>query len=618
MPGAARDPIIVTFEPEGRTVSVLPGTLLIEAAGKAGIVLETPCGGQGVCGKCRVEITRNAPEPCEADRRMLTKADLERGSRLACQVHVAQEMCVHVPIATRFFEHKILTDGRGRAVTLHPTVTKQHVQLPPPALNDQRADADRLLDALGKAAKVELDIGVLKTRPTVLRSQNFDVTAVSAEGRLVALEPGDTCAHNYGIAFDIGTTTVVGFLMDLVNGRELAVAARTNPQIPFGDDVVSRIRYATTNANGLRELQEKIVGCLNDIIAECCKTSGIACKHLYEATVVGNTTMSHIFLGVDPEFVAQAPYVAGFRRSVNVLGRDVGLHIHPHGVVHVLPNIAGFVGADTVGVILASGMHEAEERVLAIDIGTNGELVIGNKDRLVSCSTAAGPAFEGARIRYGMRAADGAIDKLIINHDVQYNVIGNLPPRGLCGTALIDLVAELLRVGAVESTGRLLPSDEMPASVPDAIKRRVVRGESALEFIIVHKEETSTGGALCLTQRDIRELQLAKGAIAAGAAILIKEFGLEPKDLGHVLLAGAFGNFIRRNMARRIGLLPDVPTDRILYIGNAAGAGARMALQSRRCKEEANRISDVTEYLELAGRADFQQEFTNAMMFPEA
>ena len=617
MPASARDPIRLTFEPEGRTVFVLPGTLLIEAAGKAGIVLETPCGGQGVCGKCRVEIARNAPEPSDADRRMLTKAELERGTRLACSVHVTRELCVHVPISMRFFEHKILTDGRGRAVTLHPTVTKQHVKLPPPALNDQRADADRLLDALGRA-KVELDLSALRTLPSVIRSRDFNVTAVSAEGRLVALEPGDTTARNYGVAFDIGTTTVVGFLMDLVNGRELAVAARTNPQIPFGDDVVSRIRHAATHPDGLRELQEKIVGCLNDIIAECCNTSGVGCEHLYEATVVGNTTMSHLFLGVDPEFIAQAPYVAGFRRSVNVLGRDVGLRIHPHGVVHALPNIAGFVGSDTVGVILAAGMHSADERVLAIDIGTNGELVIGNKDRLVSCSTAAGPAFEGARIRFGMRAADGAIDKLIINHDVQYNVIGNLPPRGLCGTAVIDVVAELLRVGAVEATGRLLPPDEMPASVPDPIRRRVVQGETALEFIIARKEETSTGGALSLTQRDIRELQLAKGAIAAGAAILLKEFGLEPKDLGHVLLAGAFGNFIRRNMARRIGLLPDVPTERILYIGNAAGAGARMALQSRRCKEEANRISDCTEYLELAGRADFQQEFTNAMMFPEA
>jgi uncharacterized 2Fe-2S/4Fe-4S cluster protein (DUF4445 family) len=262
-------------------------------------------------------------------------------------------------------------------------------------------------------------------------------------------------------------------------------------------------------------------------------------------------------------------------------------------------------------------MHESAERALAIDIGTNGELVIGNKQRLVSCSTAAGPAFEGARIRFGMRAADGAIDKLIINHDVEFSVIGNLPPRGLCGTALIDVVAELLRVGAIESTGRLLPPDEMPSSVPEPIKRRVAEGDNGLEFAIARKEETSLGGPLCLTQRDIRELQLAKGAIAAGAAILLKEFGIAPKDLGRVLLAGAFGNFIRRNMARRIGLLPDVPTERILYIGNAAGAGARMALQSRRCKEEANRISDRTEYLELAGRPDFQQEFTEAMMFPD-
>jgi uncharacterized 2Fe-2S/4Fe-4S cluster protein (DUF4445 family) len=255
---------------------------------------------------------------------------------------------------------------------------------------------------------------------------------------------------------------------------------------------------------------------------------------------------------------------------------------------------------------------------MAIDIGTNGELVIGNRDRLVSCSTAAGPAFEGARIRFGMRAADGAIDKIIINADVQVDVIGNVPPRGLCGTALIDIVAELLRVGVIEPTGRLLPPDELPPALPDALKRRVVQGERYPEFVIVPKEQTQIGAAITLTQRDVRELQLAKGAIAAGAAILMKEYGVEPKDLGHILLAGAFGNFIRRKMAKRIGLLPDVPTEKILYIGNAAGAGARMALQSRKCKEEANRISDRCEYLELAGRPDFQHEFTNAMMFPEA
>ncbi len=617
MSGAvSHDPVKVIFEPEGRSVLVLPGTPLIEAAGRAGIVLEAPCGGRGTCGKCKVEITQNAPPPGEADRRHLGREELRRGMRLACQTRVQKEMCVHVPVATRFFEHKILTDGKGRSVPLHPTVTKRFMKLPPPGLEDQRSDEDRLLGGL-KQKGVTPHLGALRALPAALRQGDFEATAVCAEGRVLTIEAGDTTRWNYGMAFDIGTTTVVGFLIDLTTGRELAVAARANPQIPFGDDVVSRIRHASTHPEGLAQLQERIVQGLNEIIEDCCRQAGFGATHIYEVTVAGNTTMSHLFLGISPEFIAQAPYVCPLRRSINVWARDLGVRIHPHGLVHVLPNMAGFVGSDTTAVVLASGMHQSPERALAIDIGTNGELVVGNKDRLISCSTAAGPAFEGARIRFGMRAADGAIDKLVITYDVEYTVIGGTTPRGLCGTALIDLVAELLRVGAIDPTGRLLPPEETPERTPEAIRARLREGERGTEFVIVQGTEASAGGAMVLTQRDVREMQLAKGAIAAGAAILLKEFGVEPKDLGHILLAGAFGNFIRRSMARRIGLLPDVPTERILYIGNAAGAGARMALLSRKCKDEANRISDRTEYLELAGRADFQQEFTTAMMFPE-
>jgi len=617
MSSASRPHVRVTFEPEGRTVSVMAGTALIEAAGRAGIVLDTPCGGSGTCGKCRVRITLNPPPPGEADRQRLSEEEIEGGFRLACQTRVTAETRVTVPLAARFFAQKILTDGRGVKVPLHPTVKKYHVRLTEPTVEDQRADADRLRAKI-REKQIEPSLEVLRDIPSLLRRCEYDVTAVTAEGRLIAVEPGNTSGRNFGVAFDVGTTTVVGFLLNLVTGREEALAARTNPQVAFGDDVVARIQHATDNSNGLRELQRKIVGCLNDIVGDCCRQARIRRKDVYEVTAVGNTTMNHLLLGINPEYVAQAPYVAALRRPVNVRARDVGLRIHPNGLLHTLPNIAGFVGADTVGVILSTRMYESDSAQLAIDIGTNGELVVGNNDRLVSCSTAAGPALEGARIRHGMRAAEGAIDKLVINSDVEYNVIGDVPPRGLCGTALIDLVAELLRVGAVDKTGRMLWPDEMPGTAPDAIKRRVVEGDGeALEFVIAGKDETPLDGPLALTQRDVRELQLGKGAIAAGISIMLKEVGVEPDDLGHVLLAGAFGNFIRRKMAKRIGLLPNVPSERILYIGNAAGAGARMALQSRTCKKTADRISAETEYLELAGRPDFQMEFMSAMIFPE-
>jgi len=605
----------VTFEPEGRTVHVLEGSTLLEAAARAGIVLDTPCGGQGTCGKCRVEVTRNAPPPTEAERRLLTDEALARGTRLACQTRVNREMTVHVPVTARLFEQKILTDGKGREVKLSPSVTKIAVTLDPPSLADQRSDADRLLEVIGEP--LEPTLAALAEMPRVIRENDFRVTAVAAEGRLIAVEPGDTTGRNLGIAFDIGTTTVVGFLMDLCTARELAVAARTNPQVAYGDDVVSRITYAGAHETGLKELQSAIVGCLNDIVAECCRQAGVGREHLYEATIVGNTTMNHLFLGVNPRYLAQAPYVAALRQPLNVRASDLGLHIHPNGYVHALPNIAGFVGADTVGVILASGVHEVELPHLAIDIGTNGEIVLGCRERLLACSTAAGPAFEGARIRFGMRAADGAIDKIVIADDLHYNVIGDCPPRGLCGTALIDLVAELLRVGVIDSTGRLLGPLEFPERTPERIRRRITEGENGYEFVIVPADETRLDGPIVLTQRDVRELQLAKGAIAAGLRILLRETGLEVQDLHRVFLAGAFGNFIRRNMAQRIGLLPDLPHERIVFIGNAAGAGARMALLSTKCKDEANAISDRAEYLELAGRPDFQMEFAEAMLFPE-
>ena len=616
MSSASRTHVHVTFEPEGRSVSILSGSVLIEAAARVGIVLDTPCGGRGTCGKCRVEIAQGAPEPSDADREHFSPEELEQGVRLACQTRVSEDMRVSVPVAARFFDQKILTDGKGAEVPLHPTVRKYHVTLAEPTLEDLAADADRLRAAIPEEC-VEPSLDMLRMMPRVLRESHFDVTAVCTEGRLIAVEPGDTTGTSYGVAFDIGTTTVVGFLMDLVTGREAAVAARTNPQVVFGDDVVARIRHATVEEGGLAELRGKIVECMNDIIAECCESAGIARESVYEITVVGNTTMNHLLLGISPEFVAQAPYVAALRRPVNADASEMGLAIHPDGLVHTLPNIAGFVGADTVGVILATRMHEAEEIVMAIDIGTNGELVIGNRDRLVCCSTAAGPAFEGARISCGMRAADGAIDKMIVNSDLDYNVIGDTAPRGLCGTALIDLVAELLRVGAIDPNGRLLPTGEMPDTVPDAIKRRIVEGENnGLDFVIAKQPDTALDTDLVLTQRDVRELQLAKGAIVAGVNIMMKEIGVEPDGLGHILLAGAFGNFIRRKMAKRIGLLPNVPTDRILYVGNAAGAGARMALQSRKCKRTADRISEQVEYLELAGRPDFQMEFMSAMIFP--
>jgi len=333
-------------------------------------------------------------------------------------------------------------------------------------------------------------------------------------------------------------------------------------------------------------------------------------------TFGGNTTMNHLLLGIDPRSLGEMPFVAAIRDAVNIKARGLGVNMRPGGNIHGVPNITGFVGGDTVGMILAAGMLDDDRLLLAIDIGTNGEIVLGSKAGMVSCSTAAGPAFEGARIRFGMRASDGAIDKVVINSDVEVNVLGGVEPRGICGTGLIDAIAELLRYGIIEPTGRLRKAGELPGDVPDALRARLIEGENGTEFVLAWNGPE--GKPIVLTQKDIREVQLGKGAISAGVATLLAELDVTVDDLDVVLLAGAFGNFIRRSQAKRIGLLPDVPTEKIRFVGNAAGTGAKMVLAARHCRADTERISKECRYIELANRVDFQAAFAESMMFPES
>ena len=608
----------VTFEPEGKSVFVLPGTSVFEAAARAGVILSTPCGGKGKCGKCVVEILHDPPAASEIERKLLTPEQLAAGCRLACQTRLSTDVVVNVPLETRFFEQKILVEGASRDVKVSPNIQKRFLRLPEPSLEDPSADADRLLSVLAQhGVHAAPTLRVSRMLPRILREHSFALTAVIGDGQLIAVEGGDTSEKTYGVAFDIGTTTVVGMLVDLRTGERKATASLTNPQVAFGDDVVSRINHAHENPDGLRALQARIVRCMNDLIHELCANGPVKCNNIYEIAVVGNTTMNHLLFRIDPTYIAQAPYVAAVRSGMTASAAELGLTINPCGMVYAMPNIAGFVGGDTVGVILATDIFRAKGVRLAIDIGTNGEMALGSRERLLACSTAAGPAFEGARIQQGMRATAGAIEKVLINDDVRINVIGGQPARGICGTGLIDAVAELLRLGVVDSTGRVQAPDALGGSVPDSVRRRVVSGQAGFDFILALPEESHEGKPVVLSQKDIREVQLAKGAIAAGVRILLRELGVEQDDVEEILLAGAFGNFIRRSMAKRIGLLPDVPTDRIRFVGNAAGAGARLALMSQECRQQAEEISQRTEYVELAGRADFQMEFAEAMLFPE-
>ncbi len=609
----------VVFEPDGRTLSVPDGQTLLEAARAAGVPLEAPCGGKGTCGGCRVIIPDDPPEPSAVCRNVLTGEEIGRNLRLACQVRVTRDLRVVVPEETRVGDQQILTDGAMFEAPLKPNVRKTAVHLPEPSVADQRSDADRLLDALAEKGLADLtvDVKAIRDLPKRLRAFDFHPAVVVIGNEVVHLDRPTTTDACYGIAFDVGTTTLVGYLVDLVTGDVPAVAGRTNPQTAYGDDVVARIEYAGRQRQAARTLQTAVVEAMNDVVREVCRRGHIRPSVVYEATMVGNTTMNHLLLRLPTEAIGRAPFVAASASAHSVSARELGLKIHPRGRLYTGPLVAGFVGADTVGAILATGMHEGDGLRLTIDIGTNGEIVLGTRRRLLACSTAAGPAFEGARIRYGMRAADGAIDRVDIQDgDVAVHTIGNAAALGLCGTGLIEAVAALLASGVIETTGRMRSAEDLAGEAN--LARRIVGADGERGFLLVSAAESGADHPILLTQKDVREVQLAKGAIAAGIETLLDEFGAGLDDVDEMLLAGAFGNYIRPDRAQAIGLIPPVPIEKVRFVGNAAGAGARLLLVNRNMRHVAADVARGVEHVELSQRPDFQTRFADAMFFPQA
>jgi len=608
----------VTFEPHGRTVSVLPGTKVLEAAARAGLTIITPCGGQGTCGKCRIHLTSGACEPTETDRKHFSEEELADGWRLACQTAICQPAVVQVPRDSLFAsQHQILIQAKGATeAELQPAVRKVYVQLLPPTLEDHGADLLRLERQVGP---FKADLDLLRQVSSKLRSNDFKATAVLTDRRLIDLEDGDTRSQCYGAAFDIGTTTVVGSLLDLCTGEELALASRMNPQVSFGDDVLSRIKHAAEGGDCLAELQRLITATVSEMLEQMTSEAGVRRDHVYEVTIAGNTTMEHLLCGIDPTQLGQVPFVPVHARGLMLPARQLGIGIHHRGAAYVFPVIGGFVGGDTVACIVATKLTAQDGPVLMVDIGTNGEIVLCHEGRLWAASTAAGPAFEGARISCGMRATHGAVEKVVFDDDVRLGVIGDVSPIGLCGSGLIDLVAELLRSGIVSREGRLLPNDELPATLPAALRNRVVENrDGRVEFVIGGGDGGRRGQPVCLTQRDVRELQLAAGAIRAGISILLRKVNLTSKDLKRVLIAGGFGSFIRRSNAQRIGLLPtDIDHQRIQYVGNASLNGARWALLSTSVRKEAESLARQAIHVQLSEDPNFQMEFAEAMIFPQ-
>jgi uncharacterized 2Fe-2S/4Fe-4S cluster protein (DUF4445 family) len=589
----------------------------MEAVAGAGFVVDAPCGGEGTCGKCRLKVLAGSQSPTPAETLALTSDQLDAGFRLACQTTVTRPMTVEMPPSLRqAVFHQILAatdDALPRVVD--PAVRKSYVELPVPSRTDDTPDLLRLERVL---EPLRLDLELLRQLPHRLRQQQFRGTAVMVDGQLIDFEPGDTSAELYALAVDIGTTTLVAQLLDLRSGQPLETVARLNPQTQHGDDVLSRILFVRQKPEGLDRLQQVLVGALNEMIAELTDRRGIQRQRVYEITLSGNTTMQQLLCGLDPRPLGEVPFVPAMGRSLMLRAAELGLDIHPCGRAILLPVIGGFVGGDTVAGILATGMLESAGPTLLVDIGTNGEIVLWADGQLTAASTAAGPAFEGARILHGMRGSTGAIEKVVFNGRLRINVIGNVAPLGICGSALIDLAAELLRHGLITPEGRLSSGGNVPESAPTDLVERLVSYEGQPAFQVASAEESGTGRPIVLTQRDIRELQLATGAIRAGIVILLTEAGRCPADLESVLVAGGFGNFIRRSNAQRIGLLPHaVPHQRIRYQGNASLAGAQMAALSQKARRLADDIARRTRHVDLGCNPQFSEAFGEAMIFPD-
>jgi len=597
-------------------VFVPAGTLLSKAAAAAGRPVETPCGGMGTCGKCKVIVRGECEEPDSSERKRLTDEEIGSGVRLACRTRVVNEISVTIPETSRSMVQKILSAGVLRDCAVMSGVSKVYCELNPPTLEDERAEFERLADFLGaRDIFLKPNLSVAREMSAIMRSAGYKVTAVVQDDELIAVEPGDTTSECYGIAYDLGSTTIVGYLMDLQTGEDLAVSAVMNPQMVYGDDLVARISFATTQENGAAVLRDAAVDALNRIARDAAEIAGVSVDNIYKATVVGNTCMTHLLLGIDVISLGQSPYVPVVCSDMALRASELGLSISTQALVQVLPNVAGFVGSDLVGVLLASTWEQDGHTRLAVDIGTNGEMALLHGGKTFACSAAAGPAFEGAGISCGMRGAPGAIDSVKINDKVEITTIDNRKPVGVCGSGLVDAVAQMLDAGIVDDTGRMInPGDA--GSLPVGVRERIVETENGVEFMLATREESGSEKAITLTGADIRHLQLAKGSIHAAIQTLIKTAGTTDEDLDEILLAGAFGNYIRVESAIRIGLIPAVPKERVKSIGNAAGAGARLALLCEQEMDQARELARKTRHLELAVSPDYQMELMERMMFP--
>ena len=606
---------------------------IMDAARELGAEIEGVCGGKGSCGKCKVRIEKgyfaqygirsriSSVSPVkEADEKFLKKQQLRQNYRLACQTRIHGDIVVFVPVESRMRPQVVRKEATARDIKLNPAVKKYTVEMPPATLHDSLGDFERIQAALVKQHKLRnlgIDYTVLLKLQDIVRKGEWTVTVYVWKGtEIIGVEPGrvENC---YGLAVDIGTTTVAAYLCDLATGEIVATDSCMNPQVAYGEDVMSRIGYASKSRASLKQINQAIIRGMNRISSRAAARAGIRRSDIIDMVVVGNTCMHHIFLDIDPRYLGMTPFAPVIHRSLDVKARDLGIKVAPGSYVHVLPIEAGFVGADNVAVLIAEEPYKQDKIELIIDIGTNGELILGNREKLLSSSCATGPAFEGAEIRHGMRAAPGAIERIRIDtqtKDVRFKVIGSdewnsrenhTEARGICGSGIFDVAAQMFLAGIIDKSGRFTKTLKTP---------RLRRNSKEMEFVIAWADETSIDKDIVVCQSDIRAIQLGKGAVYSGARIMMNKLGIDRVD--RVILAGAFGTYIDKESAAIIGLFPDCPMENVIAVGNAAGDGARVALLDIDKRKEADVMARKVEYVELTTEPDFNRTFTSAMTFP--
>ncbi|ABS55711.1 ferredoxin [Methanoregula boonei 6A8] len=608
----------VTFLPSYRKIDAPRGTTILDAAQKAGINMNVVCGGIGKCGKCVVIVQSGKAEFDRAKYgRFFTEEELKKGTCLACVTTIQGDLQVVIPESTLIQEQKILIDGMDAPIEFHPSVKKYYVELQQPTLADPSPDLSRLLWGIQKkggpvAEKMYAPLEVMREIPALLRHSDWKVTGtvalVPGGYRLIDLQENDTSQRLYGAAVDLGSTTVVAYLWDLISGKAAGVASNYNRQISCGEDILARVNYA--QKNGIEKLQTLAVESINSALTAAANGAGIDREDIYEVVVAGNTVMTHMLLGIDPAYIIKEPYVPVVQRALSVAAARIGITCNDNCGLFAFPAVSDFIGGDIIADILACRMSEREEISLLVDIGTNFEVVLGNSEWMFSCAGAAGPALEGGEVLYGMRANPGAIEKISIDPatlEPTYATINRIKPKGITGSGLIDIIAELLSVGVIDRTGRINTGITNP---------RIRSGSHYPEYVVAWAGETDIGKDIVITENDIKNLIMSKASIHAACVTLMKEAGVTRLDIDTIYFAGAFGNYINKKNATIAGLIPEIDLERIKNIGNGAVAGANMALINRRQRKLLDGIAGKIAYIELNAEPSFMDEYTSSAFLP--